>query len=80
MAGQITEDHQKEVAKKLRRRLWLKAGNVNAHYISDGKLTDGISDEDGLRLIRNELIDGASSKINDMSDYLLGFLYAEGDE
>ena len=43
-------------------------------------LTDGISDEDGLRLIRNELIDGASSEINDMSDYLLGFLYAEGDE
>ena len=43
-------------------------------------LTDGISDEDGLRLIKNELIDGASSEINDMSDYLLGFLYAEGDE
>lgn len=53
---------------------------MNAHYISDGKLTDGISDEDGLRLIRNELIDGASSEINDMSDYLLGFLYAEGGE
>ena len=47
---------------------------------ADGKLTDGISDEDGLRLIRNELIDGASSEINDMSDYLLGFLYAEGGE
>lgn len=80
MAGQITEDHQEEVAEKLDKRLWLKAGNVNAHYISDGKLTDGISDEDGLRLIRNELIDGASSEINDMSDYLLGFLYAEGDK
>ena len=80
MAGQVAENHQEEVAEKLDKRLWLKAGNVNAHYISDGKLTDGISDEDGLRLIRNELIDGASSKINDMSDYLLGFLYAEGDE
>lgn len=80
MAGQVAENHQEEVAEKLDKRLWLKAGNVNAHYISDGKLTDGISDEDGLRLIRNELIDGASSEINDMSDYLLGFLYAEGDE
>ena len=39
-----------------------------------------VADEDGLRLIRNELIDGASSEINDMSDYLLGFLYAEGGE
>lgn len=32
-----------------------------------------------MQLIKNELIDGASTEINDMSDYLLGFLYAEGE-
>ena len=80
MAGQVAESHQKEVAKKLRKRLWLEAENVNACYIRDGELTNGISDEDNLRLIKNELIDGASTEINDMSDYLLGFLYAEGDK
>ena len=80
MAGQVAERHQKDVAKKLRKRLWLEAENVNACYIRDGELTNGISNEDNLRLIKNELIDGASSEINDMSDYLLVFLYAEGDE
>ena len=79
MAGQIAETYQKEVKKKLRKRLWLNAENTNACYIRNGGLTNGISDEDNLQLIKNELIDGASTEINDMSDYLLGFLYAEGE-
>ena len=80
MAGQVAENHQEEVAEKLDKRLWLKAKNTNACYIRNGGLTNGISDEDNLRLIKNELIDGASAEINDMSDYLLGFLYAQGEE
>lgn len=80
MASQVAESYQKEVTRKLRKRLWLKAENTNACYIRDGKLTNGISAEDNLRLIKNELIDGASTEINAMSDYLLGFLYAEGEE
>ena len=79
MAGQVAENYQNEVKKKLRKRLWLKAENTNACYICNGRLTNGISDEDNLRLIKNELIDGASAEINDMSDYLLGFLYAQGE-
>lgn len=79
MASQVAESYQKEVTRKLRKRLWLKAENTNACYIRDGKLTNGISTEDNLRLIKNELIDGASTEINAMSDYLLGFLYAEGE-
>lgn len=80
MAGQVAESYQKEVAKKLRKRLWLKAENTNAAYIHNGELANGISDEDNLRLIKNELIDGASTEINDMSDCLLSFLYAGGEE
>ena len=80
MAGQVAESYQKEVSKKLRKRLWLKAENTNASYIRNGELANGISDEDNLRLIKNELIDGASVEINDISDYLLGFLYSEGDK
>ena len=79
MAGQVSESHQEEVKRKLRKRLWLNAENTNACYIRDGELTKGISDEDNFRLIKNELIDGASTEINDMNDYLLSFLYAEGE-
>ena len=78
MAGQVAESYQKEVSKKLRKRLG--AENPNASYIRNGELANGISDEDNLRLIKNELIDGASVEINDISDYLLGFLYSEGDK
>ena len=36
-----------------------------------------IREEDGLKLIKDELIDGASSSINEMSDFLLEFLSFE---
>ena len=46
-------------------------------YIHDGKLETAVNEDDGLKLIKNELIDGASTEINALSDFLLGFLFSE---
>ena len=48
-----------------------------AFYIHDGKLETAVNEDDGLKLTKNELIDGASTEINALSDFLLGFLFSE---
>ena len=57
--------------------MWINEKKTNAYYIHDGTMESAIREEDGLKLIKNELIDGASSSINEMSDFLLGFLFSE---
>ena len=68
---------QEEVKPRLNKRFWLDAERSNAYYIHDGKLETAVNEDDGLKLIKNELIDGASTEINALSDFLLGFLFSE---
>ena len=42
---------------------------VSAYFIDDGKILNAIDEDTGL--IQNELIDGASDKINQLADQLL---------
>lgn len=77
LASQVPAQHQDHVKSRLKKRFWLDAERSNAYYIHDGKLETAINEEDGLKLIKNELIDGASSAINELSDFLLGFLFSE---
>lgn len=53
----------------------LKRKDFSAYFVKDGKLKDAIDTENGL--IRNELIDGASDKINGFADDLM-YLEWEG--
>ena len=72
LADQVPSAKQDEIKRKLRKRLWLSSSNTNAYYIHKGTIDSAMTDEsEGLRLIQNELIDGASSSINEMTDFLL---------
>lgn len=77
LAGQVPAQRQEEVQPRLDKRFWLDAGKTNAYYIHDGVLETATNEDDGLKLIKNELIDGASAEINALSDFLLGFLFSE---
>ena len=77
LAGQVPVQRQEEVKPRLNKRFWLDAERSNAYYIHDGKLETAVNEDDGLKLIKNELIDGASTEINALSDFLLGFLFSE---
>ena len=77
LAGQVPVQRQEEVKSRLNKRFWLDAEKSNAYYIHDGKLETAMNEDDGLKLIKNELIDGASTEINALSDFLLGFLFSE---
>jgi hypothetical protein len=53
----------------------LKRSDFSAYFVDGGELKDAVDSENGL--IRNELIDGASDKINGFADDLM-YLEREG--
>ena len=53
----------------------LKSSDFSAYFVDNGELYDAVDSENGL--IRNELIDGASDKINGFADELM-YLEREG--
>lgn len=77
MANQVPPTQYESVKKRLNKRIWLNDKKTNAYYIHNGIMESAIVEEDGLKLIKNELIDGASDSINETSDFLLGFLFSE---
>lgn len=54
---------------------WLSPANTDAYFVSGGSMEDAKTDIDGVRMIKNELIDAVSEEINAVSDLFLGRLY-----
>lgn len=79
LAGQTPAACQDQVIHEIRRRIWIEAKTASAYYIHDGVMDSAVNEEDGLKLIKNELIDGASNEINERTDFLLEFFFEEGD-
>ena len=52
----------------------LEPQKSGAYFIQNGSLTNILVEEDGLTLIKNEVIDGASAEINNRSDIALELL------
>lgn len=71
LAHQVPDEKQDDVKKKLRKRLWLPEEHTTAYYIHSGQIDPATVTEDGIKLIQNELIDGASGSINEVMDFLL---------
>jgi len=71
MAHQCPETRQEVIKEKVHKYKWLDPNDTCACFICDGYLENALSDEDGLVLIQNERIDGASKNINQIGDLLL---------
>ena len=54
---------------------WLPPAHTDAYFVSGGGIGDAVTDEEGVRMVRNELIDAVSEEINAVSDLFLGKLY-----
>lgn len=70
-AGQSQGIAADKIKRRLRKRYWLNPERVAASYIQDGHLEDAMDRNDGLTLIKNELIDQASDDINEISDFII---------
>ena len=58
---------------------WLAPNTTFAYYIASGSMTSAIDEDMSLKLIKNELIDGASQSINEKVDSILDLaVFPEG--
>lgn len=71
IAAQARKEAVDAVKEKLHKRLWLSHEQTSAMFVHDGIAEKATIEEDGLILIRNELIDGASESINTLTDSIL---------
>lgn len=80
LAGQTPDSRADALKKTLHKRYWIKPNIAAAYYVHDGKMEDAMDAEDNLTLIDNSLIDGASRRINEISDGLIELLDSEAGE
>lgn len=80
LAGQAPDSRADALKKMLHKRYWIKPNIAAAYYVHDGKMEDAMDTEDDLILIDNSLIDGASRRINEISDGIIELLDSEAGE
>lgn len=77
LAGQIDSSKHDTLKKFLRKRYWLCSDDISAYHVRDGRMQNALDNEDNLVLINNSLIDGASRKINEISDKIIALLNSD---
>lgn len=80
MASQVPSERKEEVKKIVDKKMWISPEKLHAHFMDSGNLISAEDSNDNLKLIKNEMIDGASETINHKTDALLDLLYESGDE
>ena len=80
LCGQVPYEKTEPIKKIVDKRAWVKKGTLKAFHVMGGTLESAIDDLDVWGLIKNELIDGASEKINDRNDKILDFLVTIEEE
>ena len=74
LAGQVPGNQSDVLKEKLHKRYWIKPDIAGAYHVHDGIMKNAIDTEDGLTLIDNSLIDGASRQINELTDNIIDLL------
>lgn len=74
LAGQVPDSQADAAKKTLHKRYWIKPDLAAAYYVHDGEMENAMDTEDHLTLIDNSLIDGASRRINEISDNMIELL------
>lgn len=77
LAGQAGESEKEKVKALLHKKYWLSPQTVSAFFVSEGSLSSAVDESDNIVLIRNELIDGASQRINEKSDSIIDLMYSQ---
>ncbi len=78
LADSLRETLEKEY--QLTPDFWLSPAHTDAYFVSGGAIHDAKTDVDGVKMIKNELIDAVSEEMNAVSDLFLGKLYHWHDE
>lgn len=76
LAGQVPSNQTDLLQQELPPAYWLRPSALSAYHVHDGWMEDALSCEDGLTLIENSLIDGASQIINGKAEQFIELLDA----
>ena len=79
LASHCPEDQHTNISKIVHKRKWLVPKKTAAYYIHNGSLDSILTDDGGLILIQNEIIDGAAQSINEFTDKMLMHLDVEDE-
>lgn len=74
LAGQVPSARADQLHEKLSSLYWLAPPDVSAYHVRNGKMDNALGHDDGLTLIDNSLIDGASQDINSKVDDIIELL------
>lgn len=80
LAGQVPPNRHDLLQQELAQPYWLHPAAVSAYHVHGGKMDDALSCEDGLTLIENALIDGASQSINRKAERFIELIDAGDDD
>ena len=80
LASQTGIKNEADAKVILHKQYWLTQDCVSAYYIHDGAAQSAINDDSDLFLIRNELIDQASDRINAISDGFIELSFVENED
>ena len=80
LAGQVPSNRHDLLQQELAQPYWLHPAAVSAYHVHDGKMDNALSCEDGLTLIENALIDGASQSINRKAERFIELIDAGDDD
>lgn len=76
LAGQVPSDQHDLLQQELSQSYWLCPSALSAYHVHDGRMDDALSRKDGLTLIENSLIDGASQSINGKAERFIELIDA----
>ncbi len=77
LAPQAAKSDSDSVKKILKKRCWLPTKSTIAYHVCNGTVESALDVDEHLTLIKNFLIDGASDRINEITDSLIGVLHKE---
>ena len=80
IASQLGKSQENSVKAILDKKYWLNISQVSAFYIQKGEAEVAINTDNGLTLIKNELIDQASDSINKYSEQLIDLFFYRDEE
>ena len=77
LASQVPASYEEDIKAVVHKKKWIDVKDLSAYFIHDGKMDGAVASEEGITLIVNDVIEGASTHINDNTDKILTCLYAE---
>ena len=78
LAAQTDHSKRERIKQVVDLKNWIAPNRISAWFVARGEVRSALDNSENCTLIQNELIDEASTRINDRNDRILEQMYKEG--